>query len=165
MYEELKSYGLRRHSLTGVGKRMRDHLWVHVSYLPQVSRALMAHPLWSSVPQDALPVIARINLKNWNDLTLIECHDFDSSEEPVVGRSFALRPDQTLRIQSPPNNPLIYHHKWLFVTDDYPGFNVVASKKRSLSWKRIAGKDAYLSSRIGRQDFWLQWLTNAGLTS
>jgi hypothetical protein len=164
MQEELKGFGLSRSPLAGIGKRIRNHLWVHVDYLPRISKALAKHPIWKALPDDAHPVIARINLKNWNELTLIECPQFDSANEPVVGRSFTLSPDHlSLRLQNPTKNPLIYHHKWLFVDDQYPRFNVVASKKRSLAWRRIAGKDAYLSSRIGRQEFWRQWLSSVDL--
>lgn len=163
MQDELRSYGLVRYPVAKVGKRIRNHLWVHVNYLAHVSKALKSHPLWAALPGDAQPVIARINLKNWNDLTLIECPEFDRAHEPEVGRAFTLKLDQQLSITKPTRNPLIYHHKWLFVDDQYAGFNVVASKKRSLSWRRLAGTNAHLSARIGRQDYWHQWLESVGL--
>lgn len=164
MQEKLKELGLIRYPISNVGKRIRNHLWVHINYLDCISSSLSSHPVWSQLPTDARPAIARINLKNWNELTLIECDDFDSVQEPTVGRSFSLKSDQTLRVVEPPaNNPLIYHHKWLFVRDDYAGFNVVTSKQRSLSWRAIAGQDRQLSSRIGRKDFWVTWLASAGL--
>ena len=34
----------------------------------------------------------------------------------------------------PPSDPYIYHHKWLFVADDYDGFDVEESKARSGAW-------------------------------
>jgi len=34
----------------------------------------------------------------------------------------------------PVGDPLIYHDKWLFVADDYAGFDVAASKRRSAAW-------------------------------
>ncbi len=52
-----------------------------------------------------------------------------------------------------PSDPYIYHHKWLFVPDDYTGFNVAESKARSEQWIALSGVDR---SRIGRLSFWEQ---------
>jgi len=48
-------------------------------------------------------------------------------------------------------DPDIYHHKWLFVADDYQGFDVVASKTRSEQWIALGDVDR---SRIGRKSYW-----------
>ena len=49
-------------------------------------------------------------------------------------------------------DPYIYHHKWLFVTDDYSGFNVEASKERSRLWLGLDGVD---KKRSGRKSYWV----------
>ena len=49
------------------------------------------------------------------------------------------------------SSPQIYHHKWLFVTDDYPGFDVEESKNRSRKWVSLPNIDY---SRIGYKKFW-----------
>jgi hypothetical protein len=51
----------------------------------------------------------------------------------------------------PPNDPYIYHHKWLFVADDYDGFDVEESKARSDAWLALPEVD---KSRIGRACYW-----------
>jgi len=48
-------------------------------------------------------------------------------------------------------DPYIYHHKWLFVADNYQGFDVAASKQRSELWMKLPDVDR---SRIGRKSFW-----------
>jgi len=49
------------------------------------------------------------------------------------------------------SDPYIYHHKWLFVADDYGGFDVDESKRRSLAWMSLPDID---KSRIGRKSYW-----------
>jgi hypothetical protein len=49
------------------------------------------------------------------------------------------------------DDPYIYHHKWLFVSDDYEEFDVEASKSRSERWMALTDVDR---SRIGRKSYW-----------
>jgi hypothetical protein len=51
------------------------------------------------------------------------------------------------------SDPYIYHHKWLFVDDDYDGFNLEVSRRRSETWTQIPDID---NSRIGRRSYWLE---------
>ena len=51
----------------------------------------------------------------------------------------------------------IYHHKWLFVKDDYKGFNVDNSVKRSMAWLPLRKENKIKNvnwSSIGRQKTW-----------
>jgi hypothetical protein len=50
-----------------------------------------------------------------------------------------------------PVDPYIYHHKWLFVDDDYRGFDTEQSKARSQQWITLGDVDR---ARIGRQSYW-----------
>jgi hypothetical protein len=52
------------------------------------------------------------------------------------------------------SDPLIWHHKWEFVSDDYTGFDVEQSKERSLQWKSKIGTNKDISNRIGRLSYW-----------
>jgi hypothetical protein len=49
------------------------------------------------------------------------------------------------------DDPFVYHHKWLFVTGDYRGFDVEESVRRSVEWMSLEGIDC---SRIGRRGYW-----------
>ena len=42
---------------------------------------------------------------------------------------------------------------WRFVADDYAGFDVAASKQRSLTWMALEGID---KTRIGRKSYWVK---------
>jgi len=48
--------------------------------------------------------------------------------------------------------PQIYHHKWLFVKDDYQGFDVDKSKERSAEWLQVS--DRINMSKIGTLNYW-----------
>jgi len=47
----------------------------------------------------------------------------------------------------------IYHHKWLFVANDYTGFSVGESRNRSIAWMGLENVD---KSRIGRKGYWIE---------
>ena len=49
-------------------------------------------------------------------------------------------------------DPFVYHHKWLFVADDHPSFDVAASKARSRQW--ISLNPPVNRNRIGRLSYW-----------
>ena len=52
--------------------------------------------------------------------------DFDTSYFPIVKASFKVNSDNTFPKAQPrksKDNPPIYHHRWLFVKDDYTGFD------------------------------------------
>ena len=84
-------------------------------------------------------------------VSFIKSPDFDTADEPIVGDVITVKPDGTTRRRSRRADPQIYHHKWLFVADDYKGFNVAASKRRSATWLKLADID---KSRIGTKSYW-----------
>ena len=139
----------RRDSKFGVGKKMGYDLYFHRMYEDEI------------VPPDALQTaqkaaegfnynIVKYNLKNGN-LTLIQSPDFDTNPEPIVGNQVLVKPDGSVKAMRPSADPWIYHHKWLFVRDDYPGFDVDSSKQRSIQWMSLPDIDY---RRIGKKSFW-----------
>ena len=60
-----------------------------------------------------------------------EVSDFDTAREPHVGKYIAVFPDGNIR-EGQSNN--IWHHKWLWVKDDYQGFDVNKSMEWSKTW-------------------------------
>lgn len=110
---------------------------------------------------DSLPVKVKLDIdfeytiikynKVSKVVTYISCPGFDTEQEPVLGDCFLVYPDgKTKLIPGCKDNPFIYHHKWMFVGEDYKGFDVDASKQRSNrieSWKVD-------KKRIGRKRYW-----------
>ena len=84
-------------------------------------------------------------------VSFVQASDFDASDEPTVGAAITVRANGTTRRREQLADPFIYHHKWLFVADDYGGFDVDASKQRSKRWTELDGVDR---SRIGVRSYW-----------
>ena len=80
------------------------------------------------------------------------CDDFDVADEPTVGDTILVNPDGNITVTPRGSDPMVWHHKWMWVSDAYAGFDVEASKKRSEKWKSYITK--YDLSRIGRKSYW-----------
>jgi hypothetical protein len=78
--------------------------------------------------------------------------DFNSAPEPRVGWTISVREDGTVRRTDGGADPMIWHHKWQWVGDDYRGFSVAASKRRSQLWKPHVRTNEL--SKIGRRSYW-----------
>lgn len=84
-----------------------------------------------------------------------EAPDFDTAREPKVGNFIKVMPNGEATKGSSSN---IWHHKWLWVKDDYSGFNVEESKLWSAKWLGILTETAK-----GTQKTWDKQLENHGL--
>jgi hypothetical protein len=131
-----------------VGKEIGGAVYVHRIYeglLPEPIKIASKH-----LPTEFDYTVVKFVEKE-SCVSFILCPEFDSADEPVVGdivRVDAKGSKQFFRQQA---DPFIYHHKWLFVMDDYEGFDVEKSKSRSISWLGLEGIDM---TRIGRRHFW-----------
>ena len=74
------------------------------------------------------------------------------AEVSTVGDSYLVRPDGTTKVMLASKDPMIYHHKWMFVAPDYDGFDYTAAWERSKEWQGLKGID---KSRIGRKSYWV----------
>ena len=84
-------------------------------------------------------------------MSFIYCPNFDIEHEPAIAAIVVVSADGATQRRTTPADPYIYHHKWLFVDDDYRGFNVEESKVRSQHWIGLGDVDR---SRIGRESYW-----------
>jgi hypothetical protein len=79
--------------------------------------------------------------------------DFDTADEPTLAWTVTVKSDGTVsRSEGSVNNPQIWHHKWMWVGDDYTGFDVEASKERSRLWEPLVSKEE--KSKIGYKGYW-----------
>jgi hypothetical protein len=103
--------------------------------------------------------IVKVNTYN-NNITLLYSPDFDLSDEPYIESYMNI---MTKEIKSMSiKNKVIYHHKWMFVEDDYNSFSLTGAKLRSELWlknldlyikqKKLNKKD--IMRRIGYQNYW-----------
>lgn len=157
--KKLAQLGLKRH--IPVGKKMGNDVWVHISYAYLFEHVRICL-------EDYLeclgfnPSVIKISMIE-NKFSLIESHGFDDEDEPKIGRVAIFSDGKICKIIPENKDPMVYHHKWMFVADDYQGFCVGSSKKRSLLWKEKLGVDKNISSRIGRSSFWEKWKKIVGI--
>ena len=102
------------------------------------------------LPSDFRYTVVKLNVAT-RAFSFIQVEDFDNAPEPTIGTVIAVKPDGSCRRIEPSSDPYIYHHKWLFVADDYDGFDVEESKIRSGAWLALPQVD---KSRIGRASYW-----------
>ena len=95
--------------------------------------------------------IIKYNIKE-NKVTFILCHDFDSADEPLPNYYINFKDGQPITTKG----FQIWHHKWMFVDDDYMGFDVEHSKQRSYKWVTTMKDVNY--SKIGNPNIWEQLL-------
>ena len=148
-----------------IGKRIGGDLYVHKNYAVQagVPEDILKSAM-SRLPQGYDFVAVKYNAKD-GSISFIESPDFDTANEPAVGNAIKVYPDGTIKHTKPLADPMIWHHKWQWVPDDYPGFDVSKSKERSDAWKSKLGTNREVSSRIGRQSYWQNWLKQSNLST
>ena len=90
--------------------------------------------------------------KKTNNITFQWSYMFNHWSEPTVDECYLVKADGTNRILPQRKDPQIWHHKWLWVADDYEGFNVEESKARSKLWEPHVTKEE--KRKIGSLSFW-----------
>lgn len=132
----------------GVGKRIGGAVYVHREYEEVLGKALAAAK--AKLPRGFDYTVVKHNEMNGN-FSFIHCPDFDTAEEPSAGDYAVVKSDGTIKLRAALLDPYIYHHKWLFVAEDYNGFSIAESRKRSVAWMSLDGVD---KSRIGSASYW-----------
>lgn len=120
-----------------VGKLIGGKIYAHINYLNQIitdkSKIKEAFKLLkdAGLYDEALSY----NCFCWNPKENIilfqEGPDFDSAPEPMVGYIIKVNLDTGNVVKSKKPYEQIWHHKWLWVDNDYNGFNVEDSWNRS----------------------------------
>jgi hypothetical protein len=140
------------------GKKIGPKTYVHFSALEEsglpLERLLQAS---RALPEGWLFQVVRYDAST-GDVAFIQSPDFDTADEPLVGDMYVVYGEDLTRSRIPEatfrpysdRHPQIYHHKWMFVTDDYDGFDVAASKRRSEAIEQLDID----KSRIGWKHIW-----------
>ena len=85
--------------------------------------------------------------KHGNRFTFFNSPDFDTAHEPTADEYVTVEGPRSKRSKT----ANIWHHKWLWVKDDYPHFNVDESHQRSQKWLQLPNINF---SRIGNPKVW-----------
>ena len=134
----------------GVGKEIGGAIYVHRRYESCLGPAVQAAK--NSLPSWFEYTIVKYRTDT-GSVSFVHSPDFDTNPEPTAGAVCVVHPGGSTRLIPPPADPFIYHHKWLFVKDEYPGFDVAASKRRSLAWMGLPSADR---THIGRRSYWVR---------
>lgn len=145
---QLRKLGLKRtNKFDHVGKEIGGSVYCHKQYENQFPDDEIA------AAKVKLPEGFEYNIVKYNTLThvisFIQSNDFDTNPEPSVNGGITVFPDGKVKPMG--DAGWIYHHKWMWVADDYTGFDVEESKRRSIEWTSLDGID---KSRIGQRKFW-----------
>lgn len=142
-----------------VGKRVGPQIYVHKYYADEViPKAIWTKAndiLTRSYPDFAFNTVV-FNVKA-KVVRFDQAPDFDTAREPHVGNYIMVYVDGS----RPPRvgySDSIWHHKWLWVKDDYKGFDVDKSKEWSRIWLSKLDEPAK-----GRDMLWKSQLRNVGL--
>jgi hypothetical protein len=131
-----------------LGKEIGGAVYVHRLYeavLPKIVQDAKRH-----LPPEFTYSIVKFSERE-SRISFVSCPDFESADEPIVGDIYCIDSNGSVRLFLQQSDPFIYHHKWLFVTDEYIGFDVGMSRSRSITWLALEGIDM---KRIGRKSFW-----------
>jgi hypothetical protein len=139
----------KRSKRFGVGKEIGGAVYVHRRYESVFEPLISAAKQY--VPDGFDYDVVKFRRAN-GVFTFIQSGDFDSASEPTVGDTLTVDTDGNTRLRKRLADPFIYHHKWLFVDDDYDGFDVEQSKRWSIAWMSLPEVD---KSRIGRKSYWI----------
>lgn len=155
----------QRYSKTGVGKYIGGNLYVHKNYTEVFSESynVALNYLKDNAPNFVFDIV-KFNQEK-NTYSFISSPDFDTKDEPTVGDSIQIDSSGNLKLTKQKKDPQIYHHKWSFVKNDYSGFSVENSIKRSIEWKSVLGKNKELSSKIGTSSFWNETLEKFNISN
>ncbi len=133
----------------GVGKEVGGCIYVHRAYEHVLPESVLESAK-AVLPSEFSYQVVKYNVRR-GSLSFVTSPDFDTAPEPTVGESILVRVDGSSSCRAPARDPEIYHHKWLMVADDYTGFDVEASKRRSGAWMQLPNVDR---RRIGRKRYW-----------
>jgi DNA phosphorothioation-associated putative methyltransferase len=132
----------------GVGKEIGYAVYVHRDYEDLLGQTVE----WAKrhLPEHYEYNVVKLNQRN-DSVSFIQCPGFDIEHEPAITAIIVVNATGQIQRRTMPSDPYIYHHKWLFVADDYRGFDVAASEARSERWISLGDVDR---SRIGRKTYW-----------
>lgn len=146
IYQRSKKYG--------VGKEMAGKIYIHKKYIYRIISPKLLRRAMSCLPQGFKFNCLMIN-KNKNIIRFDQSPEFDTVMEPSTG-DFVSVDLSTMKARRG-HSDSIWHHKWMWVDDDYDGFDVDASYLWSKQWTQ------FIQSPSGSKKIWMQQLSRAGL--
>ena len=112
---------------------MGNDIYFHKDYINDMPKEVQAAYINSI---NKLPENFNFKTIKYNDkdksIRFDEAPNFDTAREPIPGNTITVKKDGS--VGEPRNVTQILHHKWQWVKDDYPGFNVKEEYNWSKDW-------------------------------
>lgn len=138
----------------GVGKEIGGKIYIHKRYHHLVIDTDMFLNAAIRLPYGFIFNCMVIDLKK-NIIRFDEAPDFDTAREPHPGDFIEVNL-ATKEIRRG-HSDMIWHHKWMWVADDYKGFDVDKSYEWSKRWTQI------ITHPSGSKRVWERQLKEGGL--
>lgn len=155
----LKEIGLDR----GEGKKIGGALYLHKSHLEPVKRVFpKQYDLLKGGGElgDLLETCEFVKVKD-ESISLIEV-DSLLDYEPIITKVHRYDiASRELKVMKYENNNPVYHHVWMMFPSDSSIIDIELSQVRSIWWKSYLGVNKSQSSKIGRLNYWRDFI--AGL--
>lgn len=136
----------------GVGKEIGGKVYFHKKYFDKVIDVDDFLKAASLLPYGFIFNCIMVDRKKPYIIRFDEAPDFDTSREPHPG-DFIEVDLNTLLIRKG-HSDLIWHHKWMWVRDDYDGFNVEESYQWSKKWTAV------VTHPSGSRRIWLEQIAS-----
>lgn len=124
-----------------VGKMIGGCLYFHKSYsngvIPQDILENAENALKETYPSFEYQCLKYDTKKQ--SISFQEAPDFNSAREPIVGDYVTVTIDGKVKTG---HSSYIWHHKWLWVKDDYTGFDIEESYRWSAEWLAVLEEPA-----------------------
>ena len=142
----------RRSNLFGVGKYIGGKIYVHKDYALEVVDHIIYSLAKTCIPTDFEFNCIVVDYKK-ETIRFDEAPDFNTAREPHPGDFYEVNCD-TWKVRSG-HSDSIWHHKWMWVKDDYKGFDVDESYKWSKEWTQR------ITNPSGSKNVWNKQLDKA----
>lgn len=141
----LKGSIIKRSTKYGVGKEIGSQIYFHKDYVDDICPHL--YELARDILEEEYPDFSynclMYDKKKPDTLRFDEAPDFNTSREPMPGNMLSV--NTSTRKITERFSPQIWHHKWLWVKDDYTGFDVEESYNWSKRWlEKISSPSGYM---------------------
>lgn len=150
----LKGSPIKR-SKYGVGKLIgHEKYYVHIDYADEIMPISELFAFSFGLPDDFSPNSVLIDFAKY-EVRFDEAPDFDTAREPRAGLTYRVHRNGFVEKRVVDQ---IWHHKWLWVKDDYKGFDIQESFNWSKEWLSKLNERAY-----GSPARWAEQLKKIGL--
>ena len=145
-----------------VGKIIGNQIYFHKNYIEQMPKTLqnLYNKAIKELPEDAsfnTLMYEKAQKGKPARIRFDEAPDFDTATEPKVGKTWSYTAKGGMKKGKASNS--IWHHKWMWVGEDYTGFNVDESYNWSKTWT-----STLKASPKSQPAAWTKQLEDAGVS-